>query len=156
MTNKVTPCVTAQMLIRKPIAMVFEAFINPDITRNFWFTKGSAKLEAGKTVTWEWEMYQVSSDVSVKEIVPGERISITWGDPTTAVDFLFRAIGDHTYVEINNYGFTQTGNELAQTINDQTGGFTTVLDGLKAYMEHGINLNLIADKFPKNVAEHGQ
>ncbi|SJN17484.1 hypothetical protein FM120_00535 [Sphingobacterium faecium PCAi_F2.5] len=34
---------------------------------------------------------------------------------------------------------------------DSTGGFTTVLDGCKAYLEHGIDLNLIADKFPKQV-----
>jgi hypothetical protein len=39
-----------------------------------------------------------------------------------------------------------------------------VLDGLKAYLEHNINLNLIADKYPKEVtekfseeiAQHGQ
>ena len=30
----------AEMLIRKPVAEVFEAFINPDITSKFWFTKG--------------------------------------------------------------------------------------------------------------------
>ncbi len=29
------------MLIRKPVAEVFEAFVNPDITSKFWFTKGS-------------------------------------------------------------------------------------------------------------------
>jgi len=40
-------------------------------------------------------------------------------------------------------------------IKDSTGGFTTVLDGLKAFLEHNINLNLIADKFPKEVAQHG-
>jgi len=31
---------------------------------------------------------------------------------------------------------------------NNTGGFTTVLDGLKAYLEHHIKLNLVADKFP--------
>ena len=40
----------AEMLIRKPVAEVFEAFINPDITSKFWFTKGSERLEAGKQV----------------------------------------------------------------------------------------------------------
>lgn len=141
------PCVTAQMLIRKPVAEVFEAFLDPEITKHFWFTKGSARLEEGATVTWQWEMYDVSAEVLVREIIPGTKISIDWGVPVTHVDFLFSAFEAHTYVEIRNYGFTQTGDELAKTINDQTGGFTTVLDGLKAYMEHGINLNLIADKF---------
>ena len=41
--------VEAQMLIRKPIEDVFEAFITPEITTNFWFTKSTGKLEEGKT-----------------------------------------------------------------------------------------------------------
>lgn len=31
------------------------------------------------------------------------------------------------------------------------GGFTTVLDGLKAYLEHKIILNLTTDKFPERI-----
>jgi hypothetical protein len=34
------------------------------------------------------------------------------------------------------------------------GGFTWVLAGLKAYLEHNIMLNLIADRFPKELREH--
>ncbi|WP_257668016.1 SRPBCC family protein [Parapedobacter tibetensis] len=157
MAAKKSPCVEAQMLIRKPAKLVFEAFIDPEITKNFWFTKGSDKLEAGKTINWEWEMYNVSTQVLVKEIIPNKKISIDWGEPATSVDFEFQSIDvDSTYVVITHYGFLTTGAELLTEINDNTGGFTTVLDGLKAYLEHGINLNLIADKFPKEVVSHGQ
>lgn len=45
------------MLIRKPVPDVFKAFINPAITTKFWFTKSSGRLEAGRQVKWEWEMY---------------------------------------------------------------------------------------------------
>lgn len=31
------PRAATGMLIRKPVAEVFEAIINPDITTNFWF-----------------------------------------------------------------------------------------------------------------------
>jgi uncharacterized protein YndB with AHSA1/START domain len=41
------------MLIRRPVAGVFEAFVNPDITTRFWFTKSSGRLEAGKRVQWD-------------------------------------------------------------------------------------------------------
>ena len=151
------PFVEAQMLIRKPAAKVFEAFIDPSITKNFWFTKSTGKLEAGKIVNWEWEMYNVSTKVVVKEIIPNERIKIEWDEPATTVDFLFQSLDDNrTYVVIRNYGFTKTGDELLLLFKDLTGGFTTVLDGLKAYLEHNINLNLIADKFPKEVAQPGQ
>jgi uncharacterized protein YndB with AHSA1/START domain len=146
--NKKAP-VEAQMLIRRPVAAVFEAFVDPEITKNFWFTKGNGKLEAGKTVIWEWEMYQVSSRVVVKEVLKNEKIAIDWGEPATAVDFEFQSLGEGlTYVVIRQYGLHGTGDELLTQIKDYTGGFTTVLDGLKAYMEFGINLNLIADKFP--------
>jgi len=35
------PVAKAEMLIRKPVEEVFEAFIDPAITSKFWFTKGS-------------------------------------------------------------------------------------------------------------------
>jgi len=145
-----------QMLIRKPVAEVFEAFIDPAITTKFWFTKGSGKLEVGKTVIWEWEMYNVSTKVFVKEIQKNKKIIIEWDEPVTTVDFDFKSLSDgSTFVFIKHYGFTQTGDDLINAIRDSTGGFTTVVDGLKAYLEHGINLNLIIDKFPKEVMSHG-
>ncbi len=145
------------MLIRKPASLVFQAFIDPTITTNFWFTKSSGPLEAGKTATWEWEMYGVSTSVLVKEIIPDRFISTEWGQPATTVEYVFTALtADTTYVVIKNYGFHLAGDDLIEAIKDSTGGFTTVLDGLKAYLEHGIKLNLIADKFPKEVSNHGQ
>jgi uncharacterized protein YndB with AHSA1/START domain len=151
-----TASAEAQMMIRKPVHEVFNAFIDPAITRNFWFTKGSGKLEKGSVITWEWEMYNLSIPVSVLDIRPNELITIEWGTPATTVEFHFRPLSSgYTYISTKHYGFTQAGDELLAVIKDSTGGFTTVLDGLKAYLEHGINLNLIADKFPKEVAAHG-
>jgi uncharacterized protein YndB with AHSA1/START domain len=151
------PMVEAQMLIRRSVATVFQAFIDPAVTINFWFTKSTGKLEAGKTINWTWEMYGVTTQVLVKEIIHNKSISIEWGNPATKVDFVFTSVTDHTtYVVIRNYGFKETGDELIRAINDNTGGFTTVLDGLKAYMEHGINLKLIGDKFPREITTHGQ
>ena len=144
------PLVECQMMIRKHISAVFQAFIDPIITTKFWFTKSSGQLEKGKTVTWEWEMYNVSAVVNVIDIVPDKKITINWGSPITTVDFEFSELSaESTYLVIRNYGFHQNGNELIKAINDNTGGFTTVLDGLKAYLEFGIELNLVRDKFPQ-------
>lgn len=143
------PTVECQMMIRKPASTVFQAFIDPAITTKFWFTKSSGQLETGKTVTWEWEMYGVSDTIKVKEIIPNHKIIIEWDDPATTVDFEFIAFTEETtYVIIKNYGFSQTGDDLIEAIKNNTGGFTTVLDGLKAYLEFGIELNLVKDKFP--------
>ncbi len=141
--------VECQMLIRKPIEDVFDAFIKPEITTHFWFTKSSGKLEAGKTIIWTWEMYDVSSEVQVLEIVPSRIIKTKWGSPKTNVDYEFKEMQDGTLVTIKSYGYSQEGEDLLRVINDNTGGFTTVLDSCKAWLEHGINLNLIQDKFPK-------
>lgn len=149
MDFKKKPTVECQMMIRKPVAEVFEAFIDPGITSRFWFTGSSGKLEKGKTVNWEWKMYNVSSEVVVREIVLNKKISIEWDTPATTVDFEFTSLTDDTtYVVIKNYGFQQTGDDLIRAISDNTGGFTTVLDGLKAYLEFGLQLNLVKDKFP--------
>lgn len=146
--------VEAQMMIRKPVAEVFRAFIDPAITTKFWFTRSSGLLEVGKTVVWEWEMYGVSTKVFTKKIIPDKLISTEWGDPATTVDYEFEALTDDTtYVVIRNYGFKLAGEELIQAAKDNTGGFTTVLDGLKAYLEYGIELNLIADKYPKEATQ---
>ncbi|NMH28117.1 SRPBCC family protein [Flavobacterium silvaticum] len=139
----------SQMLICKPAPEVFNAFIDPEQTVNFWFTKSSGKLEAGKTVLWEWEMYGAKAVVDVLEIIPDEQISIRWGDKKRRVDFRFTPKSDNaTYVECIETGYTETYAELIAVIRDSTGGFTTVVDGLKAWLEHGIRLNLIGDKFP--------
>jgi uncharacterized protein YndB with AHSA1/START domain len=46
----------AEILIRKLVEEVFLAFIDPEITTRFWFTKSSGKLEEEKPAQWTWEM----------------------------------------------------------------------------------------------------
>lgn len=139
------------MLIRRPVAEVFEAFVDPAITSKFWFTKGSGRLEPGKRIQWDWEMYHFSTEVRVKEVVANERIVIEWaayGMPTT-VEFAFtRQADDNTFVSITNSGFSGDDDAMAKQAIDSTEGFALVLAGLKALLEHGIRLNLVADRFP--------
>jgi uncharacterized protein YndB with AHSA1/START domain len=89
----------AGMLIRRPVAEVFEALIDPDVTR-FWFTRSSGKLEAGARVRWEWEMYGHSADVDVDVLEENERIVMRWpayeGDAETTLEWMFTARPDNT------------------------------------------------------------
>jgi uncharacterized protein YndB with AHSA1/START domain len=143
------PIVQAQMLIRKPVAEVFEAFINPAITTKFWFTKSSGRLEPGKDIRWDWEMYGVSAQVLVKAVEPHQRILIEWDDPPCTVEWLFTPHSeDTTFVSISNWGFRGSDDEVVVQAIDSMGGFTIVLAGLKALLEHNIVLNLIADHHP--------
>jgi uncharacterized protein YndB with AHSA1/START domain len=154
MKDKNPICAEAQMTIRKPVEKVFEALIDPAITKNFWFTKSSGKLEVGKKLTWEWEMYNVSTPVIAKEISPYSKIIFDWDEQPKTVEFNFKSLEDgSTYVTVSECGYKETGDELLAVVKNSTGGFTTVLDGLKAFLEYNINLNLVADKFPKDVFE---
>jgi uncharacterized protein YndB with AHSA1/START domain len=83
---KHAPIAKTGMLIRKPVAEVFEAFVDPGITTKFWFTRSSGRLEAGKQVQWDWDMYDISIPVTAEVIEPNKRIVIEWpgyGGPTT-------------------------------------------------------------------------
>jgi uncharacterized protein YndB with AHSA1/START domain len=154
---KEVPTTKTGMLIRKPAAAVFEAFVNPDITTQFWFTKSSGKLQARKQVQWDWEMYGISVPVTAKTIEPNKRIVIEWpghNNPTT-VEWLFTPQKDGTtFVSITEAGFTGDGDELVKQVTDSTQGFSLVLAGLKALLEHDVRLNLVADRYPKGIAEH--
>lgn len=148
------PVAKAEMLIRKPVAQVFEAFVDPDITARFWFTKSSGRLEAGQHVRWEWEMYGASAEVSVKAIEPNKRITVEWsGDETpTTVEWVFVSRPDDTtFVSITNSGFIGSGDEIVKQAIGSTEGFTLVLCGVKALLEHNIVLNLVQDRFPSAV-----
>lgn len=145
------PVAKAEMLIRRPVSEVFEAFVDPAITAKFWFTKGSGRLEPGKQVRWDWEMYNASAQVDVQIVEQNKRILIDWsgyGTPTT-VEWLFTPHADNTtFVSITNTGFAGDGDEVVKQAISSTEGFTFVLAGLKALLEHGIILNLVADRFP--------
>ena len=151
------PMTKTGMLVRKPVAEVFEAFVNPDITTKFWFTKSSGRLEAGKQVQWEWDMYGISIPVTAKAIEPNKRIVIEWPGygGTTTVEWVFAPQKDGTtFVSISEAGFTGSGDELVKQVTDSTQGFSLVLAGLKSLLEHSVRLNLVADRYPKGIEEH--
>lgn len=143
------PISRVQMLILRPVAEVFNAFVDPAVTTRFWFTKSSGRLEQGANVRWQWEMYGAAADVHVKQLIPNERIVIAWGEPTRTVEWRFDDRDDDTtLVSISESGFAGSDDEVVAQALDSTGGFTHVLAGLKALLEHGVELNLVADHYP--------
>lgn len=127
------------MLIRRPVADVFEAVVDPEMTTKFWFTRSTGKLEEGKRVRWDWEMYGQSADVEVDEVVENERIVLGLpayeGEGRTTVVWRFTPHPEGTYVEVANTGFGGDAESVARQAVDATGGFTLVLAGMKAWLE---------------------
>jgi uncharacterized protein YndB with AHSA1/START domain len=133
-TTERDPIAEIEMVIRKPVDQVFNALIDPAITTQFWFTKSTGKLAA---------------HVDVKEIDRHKRILIEWDSYVgrTPVEWEFGARPDGTTkVTIKNWGF-RGENVVSQTV-DATQGFSFMLAALKAWLEHHIRLDLVADKNP--------
>lgn len=142
------PVVKAGMLIRKPVKEVFEAFVDPEITTKFWFTKSSGRLDEGKYIRWEWEMYGVWDDIVVKKIEHNKRIVLESSDKTI-IEWIFTSRTDNeTFVTITSSGFAGNGDEIVDQAIDSMGGYTMVLCGIKAFLEYNIELNLVSDKAP--------
>ena len=154
MNDSLMAVAKAEMLIRRPVAEVFEAFIDPAITAKIWFSKGSGRLEAGKQVQWVWAMYGFDLQVNVLAVEENKRILVKWpgyGTPTT-IEWIFTTRPDDTtFVTIKNAGFQGEPAEVMQQALDATEGFTFLLAGAKALLEHNIRLNLVPDRFPDGI-----
>jgi uncharacterized protein YndB with AHSA1/START domain len=151
------PVAKAGMLIRRPVAEVFEAFVDPAMTGKFWFSRGSARLEPGKQVEWHWDMYGFSVPVTVKAVEANERIVVEWPGEggATKIEWTFTAREDGTtFVSIANSGFAGTADDMVEQAIGSTEGFAFVLAGLKALLEHNVRLNLVPDRHPDGLARH--
>lgn len=141
--------VHTQMLIRRPASEVFRAFIDPSVTSKFWFTKSSGVVAQGQRLRWDWEMYGVGTDVYVTAVEPNRRIAIEWDDPPSPVEWNFVSRdANETLVTISSSGFRGDISQVLAQAVDSKGGFTIVLAGLKALLEHGIELKLVHDQYP--------
>ena len=157
MTNKIdAPIARAQLLIRKPVRQVFEALIDPAITSRFWFSKGSGRLETGKGIRWDWEMYGHHTEVDVKAIEMNKRILIEWNGPEnpSLVEWTFEDKSHNTtFVVVRNFGFKGDADKVVAQAIDSTSGFTFVLAALKVFLEHAIEPNFVVDHAPDALVE---
>ena len=145
---KAPPVARATMLIRRPVEEVFNAFIDPSVTEKFWFSRSSGPLRVGETVTWYWDYYGVFGEVLVTAIEKNKQIKIEWPTP---VEWLFASDDDGTtFVTITASGFTGSDDDKVAQALESTEGFNLVISACKALLEHGIQLNLVADKCPKS------
>ena len=87
----------------------------------------------------------------MREVEKDKRIVVEWGayDEPSTIEWVFTARPDNTtFVSITNSGFTGTSDEIIKKALDSTEGFTFVLAGAKALLEHNVELNLVRDRFP--------
>lgn len=63
------------------------------------------------------------------------------------VSKIFEAFINATFVSIVNVGFTGNAEKIISQVRNSTEGFTLVLAGLKTYLEHNLQFNLMGDRF---------
>ena len=139
MKLKEPPVAIAEMLIRRPVGEVFEAFVDPAITSKFWFTHGSGRLDGGKRHPLG------VADVRLFHAGRGQgdraRTSGSWWNgakqPTT-VEWTFTPMERGTFVSIRNFGFSGEPDQRVKQAIDSAEGFSLVLAGAKAWLEHGL------------------
>jgi uncharacterized protein YndB with AHSA1/START domain len=157
MTSKIeAPVAKAQLLVRQPVARVFEALVDPAITSRFWFSKGSGRLELGKRIRWDWEMYGAHTYADVKALELNKRILIEWNGPEnpSLVEWTFEDKGNSkTFVVVKNFGFKGDPDKVVAEAIDSTGGFTFLLAALKVFLEHAIEPNFVLDHAPDALVE---
>lgn len=147
MTAPVAEC---GLLIRAPVAEVFEAFVDPAITSRFWFSHGDRRLEPGGRAEWTWAMYGFTSPVRVTAFEPNRRLAVDWGEGEglTHVEWTFEAGGGQTFVTVAHSGF-QGGHEAqVAAALDGMNGFSLALAGAKIWLEHGIEPGFTLDRHP--------
>ena len=135
--------------VARSCAEVYEAVADPGQLSRYFATGGArGRLEPGEQVVWDFQDFPETFPVTVVEAEPPRRIVIEWdGEATTGergttrTVFEFEPIdGDtRTLVTITETSWQPTP-DGAKAAFDNCEGWTTMLVGLKAWLEHGINL----------------
>jgi len=154
-TPTATHDVSSGLLIRKPVADVFEAVVNPSITTRFWFSDSTGRLEEGKVVKWTWGWFGFSMPIVCIQLETNKRVVHSWGTPSGAkveAEWSFEPVESiGTFVRVRVAGLRASDltpasiSVLTSDVQDQTQGFALVLAGMKAWLEHGVQLNLVED-----------
>jgi uncharacterized protein YndB with AHSA1/START domain len=131
--------------IRKPVAEVFDAVVNPKKLSGYFTTGGSSgALVPGSTVSWDFADFPGAFPVHVREVVPERLIVLQWqaadGDYDTTVRMEFEALDDRsTLIRISESGWKETQKGLDSSYGNCS-GWMQMLCCLKVYAEQGGNL----------------
>ena len=141
----------ARIRIRSTPEKAFAAFVDAGQMSRFWFTRDDDGLKAGETSTWSLGTGPdaFSFEVRVIDVTPFERIVIEWPADDSRfrqVEWQFEATNTgETIVSIEESGFTGDADTMVAQVLDSQGGFNQVIVAAKAWIEHGVAINVVSD-----------
>ncbi len=137
--------IKTSLKIQKPVHEVFEAIVDPSLMSNYFISKSTGRMEAGKTLTWQFPEFDIEFPVRVEKIEQDKYISYSWDDwedksINTLVEITLEPKGDEeTLVKITE-GSRENNGAGMKWLKSNTEGWANFLACLKAYLEYGINL----------------
>jgi uncharacterized protein YndB with AHSA1/START domain len=140
------PTAKVSMLVRRPAADVYAAFVEPAMLTRFWLSRASGPLVLGATVEWDFMVAGVKDTVVVTALEPSQRIVVRWSDGSVT-EWTFEPVdGSTTVVNLAQSGFPEEGEDVVATAIVTTEGFALVLSDLKILLETGSSPGLVRDK----------
>jgi uncharacterized protein YndB with AHSA1/START domain len=132
-----------QLKIRKPVAEVFSAVVDPDKLGAYFVEKASGPLISGATVMWKFAEVSEAFAVVVHEVVENQSVFLEWpaaGGYNTRAEISFTPIDDaNTMVAVRESGWAADEAGLAAS-HGNAGGWMHMMACLKGWLEYGINL----------------
>jgi uncharacterized protein YndB with AHSA1/START domain len=117
------------IIVNRPRHEVFEAVADP-AQLSAYFTTGGAegRIEAGKTVTWDFHDFPGAFPVEVKDVVADQKIVLEWkandpgADYNLTVTITFTSVAtDRTKVEIEESGWRDTQSAVKASYGNSMG-----------------------------------
>jgi len=134
-----------KMLIRRPAADVFNAFVQPELIKKFWLKDTTGPLKQGAQIEWEFMVPGATERVQVTAFDAPRRIAFTWFEGELDVDMTFSEERPGiTTASVEVRGFPHDGG--TDPVVDATEGFSIVLCDLKVLLETGVSASLVKDK----------
>src|SRR5579875_2480344 len=135
--------IKAGLKVLKPVQQVFEAIVDPGQMAHYFIAKSTGRMEAGKTLIWQFPEFDMQFPIQVDKVKENEYISYYWEDmdgTKTLVEVNLRAVNSHeTFVTITE-GSREHNQAGINWLQRNTEGWANFLACLKEYLEYGINL----------------
>lgn len=132
----------ASIQIAKPIDMVFEAIVDPYQMRNYFISKGSARLTEGAEVIWEFPELDFSFPIIVDKVVDNSIVNFYWdhNDKKHLVEIELSPYGEASTVVKVREGSEPITEAGLTWFQENTEGWANFLACMKAWLEYGVHL----------------
>ena len=138
------PVAKSSTLIRRPIAEVFDAFVDPETITKFWLADTTGPLAPGARVTWTFMVPGAEDDVTVVAFEKDRHVAFDWSDGISVNLYFERSEENLTTLRVTAEGFH--GENASSDAVNATEGFAIVLCDLKSLLETGKSGGFVGDK----------